>query len=39
MKVFAENKVVTDYEIIVPMKLGTAIKLRDYQKEGINWMA
>ena len=39
LKVFAENKVVTDYEIVVPMKQGAAIKLRDYQKEGINWMA
>ena len=39
LKVFSENKVVTDYEIIVPMKQGAAIKLRDYQKEGINWMA
>ena len=39
LKVFAENKIVTDYEVIVPMKQGTALRLRDYQKEGVNWMA
>ena len=29
----------TEYELIVPMKQNTGLKLRDYQKEGINWMA
>ena len=30
LKVFAENKIVTDYEVIVPMKAGEALRLRDY---------
>ena len=39
LKVFADNKIVTDYELIVPMKPGAALRLRDYQREGVNWMA
>ena len=39
LAVFAENRIVTEYELIVPMKSSTGRKLRDYQKEGINWMA
>lgn len=39
LAVFAENRIVTEYELIVPMKLSTSIKLRDYQREGINWIA
>ena len=40
LHVFAENRIVTEYELIVPMKLNDAsLKLRSYQKEGINWMA
>lgn len=39
LAVFAENRIVADYELIVPMKQNTGLKLRDYQKEGINWMA
>ena len=30
LAVFAENRIVADYELIVPMKEDTGIKLRDY---------
>jgi hypothetical protein len=30
LAVFAENRIVSEYEIIVPMKSNTGIKLRDY---------
>jgi len=30
LAVFADNKIVTEYELVVPMKLSTSIKLRDY---------
>lgn len=39
LAVFADNKIVTEYELVVPMKLSASIKLRDYQREGINWIA
>lgn len=39
LAVFAENRIVSEYEIIVPLKAESGVKLRDYQKEGINWMA
>lgn len=39
LQVFAENRIVTDYELIVPFKKSAGVKLRDYQKEGLNWMA
>lgn len=30
LAVFAENRIVTEYELIVPMKLNANVKLRDY---------
>ena len=30
LAVFAEKRIVTEYELIVPMKTKTGIKLRDY---------
>jgi len=30
LAVFAENRIVTDYELVVPMKLSASVKLRDY---------
>jgi SNF2 family DNA or RNA helicase len=35
LKVFANNQIVEDYELVVPVKAN----LRQYQREGINWMA
>jgi SNF2 family DNA or RNA helicase len=35
LKVFANNKIVDDY----PMLINVKATLREYQKEGINWMA
>ena len=36
LHIFANNKIIDEYEILIPMK---SVKLRDYQKQGINWMA
>ena len=30
LAVFAENRIITEYELIVPMKLSASVKLRDY---------
>ena len=30
LAVFAENRIVTEYELIVPMKVNANVKLRDY---------
>ena len=35
LKVFANNKIVDDY----PMLINVKATLREYSKEGINWMA
>jgi len=35
LKVFADNKIVDEYKIEIKINA----KLRDYQLEGINWMA
>ncbi len=35
LKVFAENKIIDEYPLVIKVNA----KLRDYQKEGINWMA